>query len=106
MAIDPIALKSLALELAAAMPPAPPASDEFGLRPVDVSPRAVAMRSVVRIADMYGWHDAITHFLESRGTSYLSDLTQPQLDDLLDRMRGYVDAAETGCSLPECLPAC
>lgn len=63
------------------------------------------MRSIIRIADMYGWHSAITHFLDLKGVPYMSDLTLPQLDDLLDRMHGYVDAAETGSSLPDCLPA-
>lgn len=57
------------------------------------------------IANTYGWQIAVTHFLMTRGVPYLSDLTDPQLEDLLDRMRGYVDAAETGSSLPDCLPA-
>ncbi len=104
MALDPVALKALALELAAAMPPAPAPAD-IDLPPVDVSPRARTMRAIVRIADIYGWRSAITHFLDSRGVPYLSDLTDPQLDDLLDRMNGYVDAAEMGASLADCLPA-
>ncbi|WP_162405142.1 hypothetical protein [Pseudoxanthomonas jiangsuensis] len=104
MALDPVALKSLALELAAAMPPAPSPAD-IDLPPVDVSPRARTMRAIVHIADQYDWRSAITHFLDSRGVSYLSDLSDVQLDDLLDRMRGYVDAAEIGASLVDCLPA-
>lgn len=105
MALDPVALKSLALELAAAMPPPAPSPSDASIPPVDVSPRARTMRAIVRIADQYGWHSAIVHFLDSRGVSYLSDLTDPQLDDLLDRMHGYVDAAEIGASLADCLPA-
>lgn len=85
--------------------PVPVVGAELGLSPIDVSPRAKKMRSIVRIAGQYGWHDAITHFLESRDTASILDLTNPQLDDLLDRMHGYVDAAETGCSLADCLPA-
>lgn len=73
--------------------------------PVDVSPRACKVRAILRVADMYGWHSAITHFLELRNSQYLSDLTEPQLDDLKDRMDGYVDAASMGCSLADCLPA-
>jgi len=103
VALDPVAMKSLALELAAAMPP--PQVMDFGLPPVDVSPRARAMRAIMRIADMHGWHSAITHFMESRGATYLSDLTDPQLFDLKDRMEGYVDAASIGASLADCLPA-
>ena len=72
---------------------------------MDVSERAQKMRDILYIANAYGWQSAIVHFLSSRGRSYLSDLTDPQLDDLLDRMRGYVDAAETGSSLADCLPA-
>lgn len=102
MALDPVALKALAIELATALPPPAPALSE---QPLDVSKRACTMRAIRRIADAYNWHDAITHFLETRGASYMSDLTDPQLDDLLGRMHGYVDAAETGCSLPDCLPA-
>lgn len=104
MALDPVALKTLAIELAAAMPPSPSPAD-MDFRPVDVSVRARKMRGIVRIADMYSWHSAIVHFLETKGVPYLSDLTDPQLDDLLDRMQGYVDAAETGSSLADCLPA-
>lgn len=103
MALDPIALKSLALELAAAMPPPPPVP--MALQPTDVSPRAIKIRRIERIARCYEWPDAIPHFLEMKGVPYLTDLTDPQIDDLLDRMEGYVDAAETGCSLPNCLPA-
>lgn len=63
------------------------------------------MRAIVKIANSYGWHSAITHFLDMKGVSYMSDLTEPQLADLLQRMEGYVDAAETGASLADCLPA-
>lgn len=63
------------------------------------------MRSIQKIADTYSWQCAIVHFLDAKGVAYMSDLTDPQLDDLLDRMEGYVDAAETGASLANCLPA-
>jgi len=54
---------------------------------------------------MYGWRSAITRFLDTKKASYMSDLTDVQLDALLDEMHRYVDAAETGCALPESLPA-
>lgn len=101
--MNPFLREELAALLAEAPLPATPLDVQFPA--VDVSPRARKMRGVMRIADRHGWHCAITHFLESRGVSYLSDLTDPQLDDLLDRMHGYVDAAETGASLADCLPA-
>ncbi|UNK43438.1 hypothetical protein MNO14_04970 [Luteimonas sp. S4-F44] len=64
------------------------------------------MHEIMHIANAYNWQIAVRHFLVTKGVRYLSDLTDPQLDDLLSRMHGYVDAAETGASLPDCLPAC
>jgi len=72
---------------------------------IDVSPRAQTMRAIIRIANAHGWHSAIVMFLESRGESHIADLSEPQLEDLLDRMQGCVEAAEMGCSLADCLPA-
>lgn len=103
MSLHPFELKALAIELAAAIPPAPPSDMQD--RPIDVSERARAIRAIQRIAHAHHWEDAITHFLETRGAQYMSDLSMPQLSDLLDRMHGYVDAAETGCSPANCLPA-
>lgn len=84
---------------------APPIPADVEFVPIDVSDRAQKMRAIIRIANMHGWHSAIVMFLESRGQSHIGDLTDPQLDDLVDRMNGYVDAAEMGCSLSDCLPA-
>lgn len=85
--------------------PPPALPDETQYLAIDLSPQAKKMRAIVRVANTYSWHSAITHFLESRNAQYLSDLTDPQLDDLKDRMDGYVDAASMGCSLADCLPA-
>ena len=84
---------------------APPLPDWTTAKPIDVSPRAQKMHAIMAIANSYNWRIAITHFLLLKGVPYLSDLTDPQLDDLHDRMLGYVDAAETGCSLEGYLPA-
>lgn len=73
-------------------------------QPVDISERAWKMHKIMVIANAHSWQIAVTHFLMTKGVPYLSDLTGPQLDDLLDRMQGYVDAAETGASLAD-LPA-
>ena len=75
------------------------------LQAIDVSDKARKMHGIMTIANAYNWQIAVTHFLLTKGVPYLSDLTDPQLDDLLDRMHGYVDAAEIGASLPDCLPA-
>jgi len=104
--MDTIALLREELATMLAESSLPPVAQAEALHPpVDMSPKARKMRAIVRIADMYGWHSAITHFLDTKCVSYLSDLSVPQLDDLLDRMHGYVDAAEIGASLADCLPA-
>lgn len=101
--MNPLLRDELVAILTETLPSPPPADVAFP--EVDVSPRACKMREILHIANAHGWHSAIVHFLSSRGCSYLSDLTDPQLDDLLGRMEGYVDAAETGSSLADCLPA-
>jgi hypothetical protein len=90
-------------KIGATEPPSLPNWTTF--QPIDVSDRAKKMHSIMAIANAHGWQIAVTHFLMTKGVPYLSDLTEPQLDDLHDRMLGYVDAAETGCSLDSCLPA-
>lgn len=72
---------------------------------LDTSARAVKTRAILRIANTYGWQSAIAHFLDTKGVGYLTDLTDPQLEDLADRMEGYLDAAMSGCSPPDSLPA-
>ena len=72
---------------------------------LDTSPRAVQTRAILRIAQSYGWQGAVAHFMDTRGVAYLSDLTDPQLEDLHDRMLGYVDGAMTGCDPVDSLPA-
>lgn len=79
--------------------------DWTSLQPVDVSERALTMHKIMVIANTHSWQIAVTHFLMTKGVPYLSDLTEPQLDDLLDRMHGYVDAAEMGACMHDAMPA-
>lgn len=72
---------------------------------VDVSARALKMHKIMVIANTYNWQIAVTNFLITNGVPFMSDLTDPQLDYLLDRMQGYVDAAEIGASLTDWIPA-
>ncbi len=85
----------------------PPARlpDWTAFQAVDVSERAMTMHKIMVIANTYNWQIAVTHFLMTKGVPYLSDLTTPQLEDLLDRMNGYVDAAEIGACLHDAMPA-
>lgn len=69
---------------------------------VDASPAAIQRRAVLRIAQCYPWGmGAVRHFLDTRSVAYLSDLTEPQLDDLHGRMQAYKDAADNGFSSPD-----
>lgn len=102
--MNPFLREEIAAILAEA--PVPVAAIDPGLSPLDMSPRAKKIRAITRIATQYNWPDAVPHFLDTKNAASILDLTPPQLDDLLERMNGYVDAAETGCSLPDCLPAC
>lgn len=79
--------------------------DWVSLAPVDVSDRARVMHEIMRIANAYGWQIAVTQYLIEQRAPYLSDLSDGQLEALLVRMRGYVDAAETCSSFPDFLPA-
>lgn len=72
---------------------------------LEQSPRARMTREILRIAQTYQWQSAVAHFMDTRGAAYLSDLSDPQLEDLHDRMLGYVDAAQTGCDSIDTLPA-
>lgn len=72
---------------------------------LDMSKRGRQTRAILRIAQSYGWQSAIAHFLDTKGVPYISDLTEPQLDDLADRMDGYVDAVMCGYDSPDSPPA-
>lgn len=81
------------------------AAEQLAPPMLDQSPRARMTREILRIAQTYQWQSAIAHFMDTRGAAYLSDLSDPQLEDLHDRMLGYVDAAQTGCDSIDTLPA-
>lgn len=102
--MNPMLRDELAAILLETLPP--PAPPDVDCAVIDVSERAKMMRRITRIANGYGWKDAITMFLESKGVSSMIDLSDPQLEDLLGRMEGFVDAANMGASLADCLPAC
>lgn len=81
------------------------AAEHLAVPALDTSERSVRTRAILRIAQNYGWQSAIAHFLDTKGVGYMADLTDPQLEDLHDRMLGYLDAAMSGCSSPDELPA-
>lgn len=73
--------------------------------PLEQSERARQIRAINRIALTYGWQSAVAHFLDTRGVPGLSDLSDPQVADLHDRMLGYLDGAMTACDSDDALPA-
>lgn len=103
MALDPSSLKTLAIELAAAMPPlfdAPPA-----LPVIDQSPRARAIRRISAIAAHRGWQLEITRTLDKHRASYVSELTDDAIDSLCTRMEKFEDCVQCGCDLQDAPPA-
>lgn len=73
--------------------------------PLEQSERARQIRAINRIALTYSWQSAVAHFLDTRGAGYLSELSDPQVEDLHDRMLGYLDGAMTACDSEDALPA-
>lgn len=74
--------------------------------PLEQTARARQQRAINRIAGRYSWGpETVAHFLDTRGATYLGDLTDPQLEDLHDRMMAYEDSAMHGCSSPDEPPA-
>lgn len=104
MALEPAALKALAIELSAAMPPAP--SEAFVSLPVlDPSPRARAMRRISEIANARGWHIEVTRTLDKHRAAYVSDLHDAEIFALRDRMERFEDCVQFGCDPADAPPA-
>lgn len=74
--------------------------------PLEQTPRARMQRAINHIARRFSWGpETVAHFLDTRGATYLADLTDPQLEDLHDRMLAYEDSAMHGFSSPDEPPA-
>lgn len=60
------------------------------------------IRAINHIATRFQWGpQAVTMFLDTRGAAYVADLTDPQLEDLHERMLAYEDAAMNGYGPPD-----
>lgn len=107
MPLDPVALKTLALELNAALPPPPPPTDGFLGLPalLDMSERARSIRRIADIANTRGWQLAVTRMLDSRHACYVSDLCDDDVFALLRQLERYEDCAEACCDPDDCFPA-
>ncbi|MCQ4165114.1 hypothetical protein [Tahibacter harae] len=102
--LDQVALKSLAIELASAMPPAP-AREEQDFPRLDQSPRARALRRISEIVKTRGWEAAVTRALDQHGATCVADLSDEAVYQLRDRVERYEDCAETCCDPDDALPA-
>lgn len=107
MALDAVALKALAIEMAAAMPPAPPRPTEGDcwMAPVDQSPRARALRRVQEIVTMRGWQVEVTRTLDRNEVSHVDDLPEEAVFALRDRMEYFEDCVQTCCDPDDAPPA-
>lgn len=101
MALAPAALKALAIELSAAMPPTMTAPDSVLLPLVDPSPRARWIRRISEIVNARGWQIEVTRTLDRHAVSYVSDLDNEALRGLLDRLERFEDCVQSGFDLHE-----
>lgn len=105
--LDQAGLKALALELSAAMPPAPTTDsrDDMQLPVLRQTPRARAIRRIAAIANSRGWQIAITRALDRHGVSCVDDLENAAVFALRDDMERYEDCAQTCCDPDDGFPA-
>ena len=106
--LDPVALKTFAIELASAIPPAPlQETDDLAstLPAVLQSPRARAVRRIAEIAAARGWQIEVTRTLDKYQASYVDDLPEAAVFELRDRMEHFEDCVQTGCDPDDAPPA-
>jgi hypothetical protein len=106
--LDTDRIKSLAIEIAAAMPPAPPtdpAEYGLGLPYVELSARAQAIFRIAEIVNMRGWQTEVTRTLYRHSAACVEDLDTDALYALRDRMEYFEDCAQTMCDPDGAPPA-
>ena len=99
--LDPVSLKSLAIELAAALPPAPP-PEVPGFPTIQQTPRARAIRRIAEIAGIRGWELAITRALDEHAATHVSELPDSAVFALRDRMEYFEDCAQSFSQTARC----
>lgn len=72
---------------------------------LEQTPKARAMREIMRIASWYQWHGEIERALDRVGVSALTDLEDYELEELLSRMRQLEDCVQNGTDAPDAPPA-
>ena len=106
MALDPVALKALAIEMAAAIPPAQPQSANDSWMPqIAQTPRARALRRVQEIAQQRGWQLEVLRALDRNEASHIDDLQDHAVFALRDRMEYLEDCVQTCCDPDDAPPA-
>ena len=81
------------------------AANEPVVATLDTSPRAKAVREIMRIAEWRNAHVALTMTLDRMDASSVSDLPDDKLATLLETMRQIELCAETGAGSPYAPPA-
>lgn len=106
MPLDPIVLKTLAIEMAAAMPPPPPRSGSDPLfQQIDRSPRAKALRRIAEIAGSRGWQSEIAKTIDLHDASDIAELDDSAIISLRERMEYYEDCVQFCCDPEDAPPA-
>lgn len=104
MQLDDVWLKTLAIELSAAMPPSPskqsPAWPGLGM-----SSKDKAIRIIEWIARNRGWQIEIVRALDQAGAPYIEMLSDVEIFALRDRMEKLEDCLQYGCDPADSPPA-
>lgn len=106
MALDAIALKALAIEMAASVPPAAPRpANDAWMPEIAQTPRARALRRVQEIAQQRGWQVEVIRALDRNEVTHIDDLSDAAVFALRDRMEYYEDCVQTCCDPDDAPPA-
>jgi hypothetical protein len=106
VALDIVALKALAIEMAAAIPPAPPASANDSWMPkIAQTGRARALRRIQEIAQSRGWQLEVLRALDRHEVTHIDDLEDEAVFQLRDRMEYFEDCVQTCCDPDDAPPA-
>lgn len=102
--LDQVQLKALAIELAASVPPLPPATERH-FEAVVQSPRARALRRVTEITTARGWQLEVTRTLDRHHVSFVEDLSDEAVLALRDRLEYFEDCLQCACDPDDAPPA-
>lgn len=115
---DKVARVRRLLEEAMDKNPSPPTTENLALQAftlyefnsvkpyiAEQTPRARALREIMRIANWYGWANEVDRALDSAGAMTALSLSDDQIEALLARMNQMEDCVQNATDCPDGPPA-